>query len=90
MESLTNRFEQRIAEFLRRTQLMPSELDERAISDRKFCGDLRRGRSLRLATVDRVLAFMEACDRAAHGTRSSTGTAESLWDSTSREGETER
>ena len=50
MESLTNRFEQRIAEFLRRTQLMPSELGERAIGDRKFCGDLRRGRSPKLAT----------------------------------------
>ena len=67
MESLTKQFEERIAEFLRRTQLTPSEFGERAIGDRKFCGDLRRGRSPRLATVDRVMAFMEAYEGAAHG-----------------------
>ena len=50
MESLTKQFEERIVEFLRRTQLTPSEFGERAIGDRKSCGDLRRGRSLRLAT----------------------------------------
>ena len=31
-----------------------------------FLGDVRRGRSPRLATADQVLAFMEACSRA-HG-----------------------
>ena len=89
MESLTKQFEQRITEFLRRTQLTPSEFGERAIGDRKFCGDLRRGRSPRLATVDRVLAFMEAYEGAAHGARGSTG-SESLGDSTSTAGETGR
>ena len=89
MESLTKQFEQRIAEFLRRTQLTASEFGERAIGDRKFCGDLRRGRSPRLATVDRILAFMEAYDRAAHGARGSSG-SESLGDSSSTAGETER
>ena len=64
MESLTQQFEQRIAEFLRRTRLSPSEFGERAIGDRKFCGDLRRGRSPTLGTVERVLAFMECYDRA--------------------------
>ena len=64
-ESLTKQFEQRIAEFLRRTQLTPSEFGERAIGDRKFYGDVRPGRSPRLATVDRVLAFMEAYEGAA-------------------------
>ena len=89
MESLTKQFEQRIAEFLRRTQVTPSEFGERAIGDRKLCGDLRRGRSPRLATVDRVLAFMEAYDRTAHGARGSTG-SESFGDSSSTAGETER
>ena len=87
MESLTKRFEQRIAEFLRHTQLTPTEFGERAIGDRKFCGDLRRGRSPRLVTVDRVLAFMEAYDRARHGTRGSAG-SESLGDSSSKKGVT--
>ena len=89
MESLTKQFEERIAEFLRRTQVTPSEFGERAIGDRKFCGDLRRGRSPRLATVDRVLAFMEAYEGAAHGALGSTG-SESLGDSSSIAGETER
>ena len=89
MESLTKQFEERIAEFLRRTQLTPSEFGERAIGDRKFCGDLRRGRSPRLATVDRVLAFMEAYEGAAHGARGST-CSESLGGSSSTAGETER
>ena len=64
MESLTKQFEKRMVAFLRRTQLTPSEFGERAIGDRKFCGDVRRGRSPTLTTVDRILAFMEAYDRA--------------------------
>ena len=89
MESLTKQFEQRIAEFLRRTRLTPSEFGERATGDRKLCGDLQRGRSPRLPTVDRVPAFMEAYDRAVHGARGSTS-SESLGDSSSTAGETER
>ena len=42
------------------------------------------------ATVDRVLAFMEAYDGAAHGARGSTGCSERLRDSSSTAGETER
>ena len=64
MESLTKQFGERMAAFLRRTRLTPSEFGERAIGDRKFCGDVRRGRSPTLATADRILAFMEAYDRA--------------------------
>ena len=64
MESLTKQFKQRMAAFLRRTRLSPSEFGERAIGDRKFWGDVRRGRSPRLATADRILAFMAAYDRA--------------------------
>ena len=66
MESLSKQFERRVAAFLRRTWLSPSEFGERAVGDRKFLGDVRRGRSPRLATADRVLAFMAAYDRA-HG-----------------------
>ena len=67
METLTEPFERRIADFLRRTRLTPSEFGERAIGNRKFCGDLRRGRSPTLRTADRVLAFMESFDRALRG-----------------------
>ncbi len=44
--------------------MSPSEFGERAVGDRKFVGDVRRGRSPRLATVERVLAFMEAYEHA--------------------------
>lgn len=64
MESLTKQFEERMAEFLRRTRLTPTDFGQRAIGDRGFCGDIRRGRSPTLATADRILAFMEAYDRA--------------------------
>ena len=67
MEMLTKQFEQRIADFLRRTRLTPSEFGERAIGDRKFCGDLRRGRSPTLRTADRVLAFMDSFERTSNG-----------------------
>ena len=66
MESLTKQFERRVAVFLRRSRLTPSEFGALAVGDPKFLGDVRRGRSPRLATADRVLAFMEAYTRV-HG-----------------------
>ncbi len=60
MKSLTKEFERRVAAFLRRTGLSPSEFGARAVGDRSFLGDLQRGRSPKLATVDRVLAFIDA------------------------------
>ena len=60
MKTLTEPFE-------RCTRLTPSEFGERATGDRKFRGDLRRGRSPKLRTADRVLAFMESFDRASRG-----------------------
>ena len=56
-------FERRVAAFLRRVRMSPSEFGERAVGDRRLLGDMRRGRSPRLVTADRVLAFMEAFGR---------------------------
>ena len=64
MRNLTKEFERRMTAFLRRTGMSASEFGERAVGDRKFVGDVRRGRSPRLATVERVLAFMEAYEQA--------------------------
>ena len=64
MENLTKEFERRVTAFLRRTRLSASEFGERAVGDRKFVGDVRRGRSPSLATADRVLAFMDAYEHA--------------------------
>ena len=66
MESLTEQFERHVAVFLRRSRLTPSEFGALAVGDPKFLGDVRRGRSPRLTTADRVLAFMEAYTRV-HG-----------------------
>ena len=63
MKNLTKEFERRMTAFLRRTRMSASEFGERAVGDRKFVGDVRRGRSPRLATVERVLAFMEAYEQ---------------------------
>ena len=71
MKSLTKEFERRVAAFLRRTGFSPSEFGARAVGDRSFLGDLRRGRSPKLVTVDRVLAFMADWDRARGPERSS-------------------
>ena len=74
MESLAKQFERRVAAFLGRFRMSPSEFGERAVGDRKLLGDMRRGRSPRLATADRVLAFMEAYDpdRRSDGSQDST------------------
>ena len=66
MDTLAEQFEREMAEFLERTRLTPSEFGERAVGDGKFVGDVRRGRSPRLVTVDRVRAYMADYDRT-HG-----------------------
>ena len=63
---MAQQFEREVAEFLGRTRLTPSEFGERAVGDGKFVGDMRRGRSPRLVTVDRVRAFMRDYERT-HG-----------------------
>jgi len=82
MESLTMHFERRVAAFLRRVRMSPSEFGERAVGDRKLLGDMRRGRSPRLATADRVLAFMDAFGRS----RESDGSRDSSMSEGGRKG----
>lgn len=71
MKSMTKEFGRLVAAFLRRTGLSPSEFGALALGDRSFLGDLRRGRSPKLTTVDRVLAFMADWDRVRGPERSS-------------------
>ena len=63
MESLTKQFERQVAVFLRRSRLTPSQLGAQAVGDGNLLGDVRHGRSPRLATADRVLEFMDAYSR---------------------------
>ncbi len=60
MKNLTEEFERRVSAFLQSARMSASEFGERALGDRGFCGDVRRGRSPTLATADRVLAFIAA------------------------------
>ena len=64
METLTKLFESRLAGFLDRTGVKPSTFGLRATGDPNLIRQLRLGRSPRLATADRILAFMDACDEA--------------------------
>ena len=75
-------FERRVAAILRRVRMSPSEFGERAVGDRKLLGDMRRGRSPRLATADRVLAFMDAFGRS----RESDGSRDSSMSEGGRKG----
>ena len=63
MDSLAEQFERELAAFLERTRLAPSTFGLRAVGDGKFVSDVRRGRSPRLVTVDRVRAYMAEYSR---------------------------
>ena len=64
METLTKQFESRVTGFLERTRLKPSTFGLRATGDPNLIRQLRLGRSPTLALADRVLAFIDAYDRA--------------------------
>jgi hypothetical protein len=53
-------FRRHVEDYLRRTGMNASDLGRFAIGDTGFVLELRRGRSPRLRTVDKVLAWMEA------------------------------
>ena len=63
MKTLTEQFHAAVEEFLERTGFKPTEFGRQAVGDPSLVLNLRRGRSPTLATVDRILAFMEASDR---------------------------
>ena len=63
METLTKQFESQVAGFLARTDLKPSMFGLRATGDPNLMRQLRLGRSPRLVTADRVLAFIDSHDR---------------------------
>ena len=69
--------------FLERTGVGPTTLGRQAVGDPNLVRELRLGRSPRLALADRILAFIEAYDRAPSGDHGSTR-AVRLRDSTSR------
>lgn len=64
METLTKQFESRVTGFLERTRLKPSMFGLRATGDPNLMRQLRLGRSPTLAVADRILAFIDAYDRA--------------------------
>jgi len=58
MNDSTQRLRDAVETFLARHELCPTRFGEGAASDPSFVSKLMRGRSLRLVTADRVLAFM--------------------------------
>ena len=89
METLEQQFDSRVRVFLGRTGVSPTTFGMKALGDPNLMRQIDGGRSLSLRTADRVMAFMEAYEGAAHGARGSTS-SESLGDSSSTAGETER
>lgn len=64
MKTLSEQFRDAVEEFLARTGTKPTEFGRLAAGDPSFVLSLRRGRSPKLATVDRVLAFIRESDAA--------------------------
>lgn len=59
MRTIREQFLARVEAFLAASGIKPSELGRQSIGDPTFVVSLRRGRSPRLATADKVLAFIE-------------------------------
>ena len=72
MESLTEFFRSRVDAFLERTGVVPTTFGRQAVADPNLVRGLRDGRSPTLATVDQVLAFMEAFEETPIGARDSS------------------
>lgn len=56
--SLVESFRAEVEAFLARTKMQPTKFGEAAVSDPNFVFDLRKGRSARADTIDRVRGFM--------------------------------
>ena len=73
MKTLTELFISRVDAFLDRTRVGPTKLGWQAVGDPNLVRELRDGRSPTLATVDQVMAFIEAYDRAPCGAAVQSG-----------------
>lgn len=62
MRTISEQFLARVEGFLDATGFKPSEFGRQAVGDPNFVLNLRRGRSPKLATADRVLAFIEGIE----------------------------
>lgn len=73
MSTMRERFLARVERFLAVTGTKPSEFGHLVVGDRAFVTKLRRGRSPTLATADRVIAYIEAAERAGQGSGAARG-----------------
>lgn len=60
MSMITNHFRDQVEAFLAATGFKPTEFGRQAVGDPSFVLNLRRGRSPRLTTADKVMAFIAA------------------------------
>jgi len=61
---MRERFLAQVERYLAVSGTKPSEFGNLVVGDRAFVTKLRRGRSPTLATADRVIAYIEAAERA--------------------------
>lgn len=57
---MTDQFRDHVEAFLAATGFKPTEFGRQAVGDPSFVLNLRRGRSPRLATADKVMTFISA------------------------------
>ena len=69
METLEEYFSTRVSTFLDDTGLSPTRFGRMALGDPNLMRQIKRGRSLRLRTADRVLAFISGFGRESGGAR---------------------
>ena len=62
MKTLSQQFRDEVEAFLERTGTKPTEFGRQATGDPSLVLNLRRGRSPRLTTADRVLAYIRESD----------------------------
>jgi hypothetical protein len=62
MPSIAAAFLARIERHLEATRTKPTEFGRAAVGDPCFVLNLRRGRSPKLSTVDRVMAYLDAAE----------------------------
>ncbi len=61
---ISSQFREQVEAFIAAHGFKPTEFGRQALGDPSFVITLRRGRSPRLATAEKVLSFMEAFEQA--------------------------
>ena len=61
---ISDQFREQVEAFLKANRVTATDFGRQAVGDPSFVLNLRRGRSPKLVTVDKVLAFIAQCEAA--------------------------